>query len=124
MVDEIKAVSALRLVNGLRYFEQPQLYTSIDQTGTGIFTNEQNVGFAAHEVLTLPSWASTLGACTIRNLDDTNFVQIGVDVAAAFYPTMKLKPGEIFVLRLVPSVVYYAKADTAAVDILYTILED
>lgn len=39
-----------------------------------------------------PSQLATPGVCYISNLDTTNYVQIGVEVAAAFVPFGKLDP--------------------------------
>lgn len=73
----------------------------------------KSVGFAAHEAVTLGS-VTSCGWSFLKNLDATNFVTIGIDVAATFYPVLKLKPGEAAVFRFGTNAPY-AKADTAAV---------
>lgn len=43
---------------------------------------------------------STPGLCIIRNLDDTNFVEVGIYDGQEFYPLMEVLPGESYPLRL------------------------
>jgi len=57
-----------------------------------------------------------------RNLDATNFVEIGYD-DSGFKNVIKLKAGETFITRISQSAPY-AKADTAAVELFYIIYED
>lgn len=124
MAQEITATNSLLQNNAGVTYNSGSLTQKIDQTGNGQFTNTQNVGFAAEEVLLLPGFSATLGMATFRNLDLDNFVEVGLKVAGTFDVFMKLKPSESGQFRLSPSKVYYAKADTAAVDLNYTILED
>ena len=91
-------------------------------TGSGGIPGTQNVG-TTHEALVVTDIA-TLGWAFIQNLDATNFVQIGVDVAATFYPVMRLKPGEATVVRLEPTATIYLEADTAACLVDIRVLED
>ena len=66
------------------------------------------------------------GFVIMRNVDDTNFVDVGIDVAAAFEPMIRMEPGEPACFRLSKDAgaTLYAMADTAAVKIEYMILED
>jgi len=84
---------------------------------------------------------TTPGLCRVQNLDDTNFVTVGVwDVSATeFYPLLELLPGETFVFRLsrhvgaeveAPGTGTYAgatnlrvRADTAACNVLVEAFE-
>lgn len=81
-----------------------------------------SIGFAAHEAIPMGDVA-TAGWAWFENLDATNYVQIGVDVSAAFHPIIKLMPGEFAVVRLATNAPY-AKANTAAVKLDYEIFED
>ncbi len=65
---------------------------------------------------------STLGVALFRNLDATNYVEVGIDVAAAFYPFVKLLPGEAWPMRM-GTLAPYAKANTAAVRLQYDIYD-
>jgi pantothenate kinase type III len=95
---------------------------SVDQTTARLIRNVQEIGFAAHEALALGDVGTPGFACFI-NLDDTNFVEIGIDVAAAFHAFAKLKAGEQCVVRL-GTAAPYAQADTAAVELFYIIYDD
>lgn len=78
---------------------------------------------AGGTVIPLGSVATT-GFTWLRNLDGTNYVEIGVQVAGTFYPLLRLKPGEPQVVRFSPSQAPYALANTAAVALEYRIIED
>src|SRR6266516_839138 len=84
---------------------------NINQTGTHCIGNVQNVGTAA-EQLTIADVA-TLGYLFVKNLNVTNFVQLGLD-SAVTQIFAKLRPGE-FCLVPVNQNAIYAKANTAAV---------
>ncbi len=65
------------------------------------------------------------GYAVLQNLDETNYVVYGPDNGSgAIVPFGKLKPGEIAVLRIAPTVVLRAQADTAAVKLLAKVYED
>ena len=92
-----------------------------DQTTQAKVEGSQEIGFAAHEAIDLGSVA-TPGWAFFVNLDTLNFVEIGIDVAAAFHPFAKLRFGEFAVVPL-GTAAPYAKADTAAVKLSYGILD-
>jgi hypothetical protein len=75
-----------------------------------------------HVALDLGSIA-TPGFAVFQNLDLVNYVEIGIDVSAAFYPFLKLKPGEQGMLRL-GTTAPYAQANTLAVSLFYIIYSD
>ena len=81
------------------------------------------VGFAAHEALVI-SDLNALGLMTIENIDPTNFIDIGVDVAATFYPLGRVLPGESYPWRLTPGSTPYVQADTADVRCIVKIYEN
>lgn len=90
----------------------------VDQTTASLIRATQNIGIT-DESLILGDVVAP-GIAVFQNLDDTNFVEIGVGSFTAF---LKLKPGEIFICRLATTVPR-AKADTAAVDLFYIIYSD
>ena len=57
------------------------------------------------------------------NIDETNFVEIGIDDGGTFHSFAKLKPGEQGTIRL-STTAPYARSDTAATDLFYIIYED
>lgn len=90
----------------------------ITLTGTGKWANVQNIG-AATEQISFPADLTTegIGYLWLKNLDATNFVQIGLNTPLTQI-LIKLKPGEIALFRPYsgnPTI--YALADTAAVDL-------
>ena len=80
-----------------------------------------SIAFAAHSAIPMAG-VGTRGFALFRNLDTTNYVDVGVDVAAAFYPFARLLPGECAVVRL-GTLAPYAKANTAAVRLQYDIFD-
>ena len=61
--------------------------------GAGVVSNVQAVGFAAHEALILGEVA-TPGLSWFKNLDATNFVEIGYDTTGTFRPVVRLNVGD------------------------------
>jgi hypothetical protein len=89
-----------------------------DQSSALLIRNVQNIG-TSDEALALGD-VTTPGWCVFQNLDDTNFVEIGVGSFTAF---LKLKPGELCLCRL-GTTAPRAQADTAAIDLFYIIYSD
>jgi len=123
MANEITVQVYLRAAKGfLDVTRSPgQLQFTLAAASPAFGARAQAVGTSAHEALDVGDVA-TPGWCYLRNLDATNFVEIGVDVTGAFAPLIKLKAGEPAVIRLAAAP--YAKADTAAVKLEYLILDD
>ena len=61
------------------------------------------------------------GICFFRNLDEKNYVEIGIQVGGTFYAFLKLLPGEFSMGRIGTSAPY-ARANTANVNLQYRIL--
>lgn len=80
----------------------------------------QNIGTSA-EIIDLGSVATDGGSAFFRNLDATNFVEVGLDVSATFVPFLKIPPGEQCYLTGLSDKDVYARANTAAVDLEYYI---
>jgi len=126
MANELAATCALTLANGdLDSMVIPSRTHRITQN-TAVPTRvggNQTIGFAAHEALVVTD-LTTLGVAYFRNRDATNFVQIGVDVGATFYPLVRLNAGEGWAFRLSQGITPYAKADTGNVVLQREILDD
>jgi len=113
MANEFSITSSFKLSNGNDSFTRTVSFNA-DQTAVGgPSPGVLSIG-TSHEAVA-PTDLTNKGWALFKNLDDTNFVEVGVDVAATFYPLIKLLPGEQVQVRLSPSVSLYAKADTAAV---------
>jgi len=67
---------------------------------------------------------TTLGWCRIKNLDATNYVDIGPTAAAAIVPFMRLKATETAYLRLTPGITLRTQANTATCNVHFTVLND
>jgi len=121
MANEISVQILMSLNNGSLVDSFSKLI-NVDQTAAAMVKNVQGIGFATHAALDMGS-LTTAGYAVFQNLDDTNYVEVGVDGAGTFYPLIKLEAGEQACLRLTTSSPY-AQANTAAVDLLYVIYED
>lgn len=67
---------------------------------------------------------TTSGVIYLKNLDDTNYVQLGTQVSGTFYPVLRLKPGDIAVWRLDPTATLRLLANTAACNVAYSLFQD
>lgn len=125
MADEITVSATLKCINGDFTFNRKISGQQFDQTAQGANGGVQEIGFAAHEAVALGD-LTTEGYAIFRNLDDTNFLELGIDVAAAFEPVARLEPGEIALYRISQDAgaTPYAQANTAACNLEYMILED
>lgn len=92
---------------------------TLDVSGTAVTHAVQNVG-TAEEQLALGD-VTPSGYAIFYNLDATNYVQLGK--ATGVY-VLRLKAGEVAMLRLEAWTTIYAKANTGAVDLEYYLLAD
>lgn len=98
MSKEFVVSSSLKLNNGNVHFASLPTSFSADQAvangpspgAMNATTGGVNVSFAQ---LTLP------GLAVITNLDQTNFVTVGLYISSTFYPVAEVLPGESYVLR-------------------------
>lgn len=94
-----------------------------DLSGDAYSANVQSIATSSTAV-TIASAVSTAGFAFFRNLDATNYVEIGVeDGSMTFIAFAKLKPGQAGLIPLATTSIY-AKADTAAVLLESIIIED
>ena len=124
MANEISISLAFQLVNGyMRESFQPGTL-QVTQAAVGRAGHAQSIGFAASEVVDFGDVA-TNGYLILRNLDEDNYVTYGPDDGADAMVTLgKLKPGEVALLRVAPTVVMRAQANTAAVLLDCKLFED
>jgi hypothetical protein len=115
MANEITVSLTLAVSNG-KISERHQASFRADQaTAAGPGPGYQVIG-TTHEAIAVPDVANK-GFAFIKNLDDTNFVEIGIDNAGTFVPLLRLKAGEAAVCRFSPTASIYARANTAPVAI-------
>lgn len=105
MANEARIVSSLTINSGnLQYVSRPAAFSADVSVANGptpgavsCSVNGTDVSFAA---LARP------GLCWVQNLDETNFVTVGVyePGTGVFYPLLELLPGEGYTIRLSRSV--------------------
>lgn len=105
MANEITVQAMLQVNNtNLNYLSTPTTFQATQNNVGGPTPGTITVSVAGTDVdlseLTVP------GLCRMRNLDQSNYVQVGVwnPDQSEFYPLIRLKPGEFFVFRLDPDV--------------------
>ena len=123
MANEISVSCELKLNNDLLIDSRRASAIRSDQTTQASTGGIQTIATTA-EAITYGD-VTTPRQCYLRNLDDTNFVEVGIDVADTFYPLAKLYPSaDPMLFTIADSVVLYAKADTASVTIDKLILDE
>lgn len=121
MADEITIDARMRVANGFLNLDLKSTGAQWDMTGDNMSSQVQTIG-TSHETIEFGD-ISTAGWAFFRNVDATNYVEIGRDVSSTFYPVIKLEPGEACVCRLASTAIY-AQANTASVPLHYAIVED
>lgn len=97
---------------------------SIDQTGTDLVDRTQDIPTtAAGTALVIPSEIATNGWGYVRNMDPTNYIELGVQVGGTFYPFCRVDKNESFPLRWAQGVTPYARANTSTVKLRYGVAE-
>lgn len=123
MANEITVTTRFQLRKGSLTCSK-QATTRADFAGTHYAANTLSIPTtSAGTSLAIGANVATAGCGYLVNTSDTNYVEIGVQVSGTFYPVMKLKPGECFPIRAATTALY-ARANTAAVDLEYFLLED
>lgn len=127
MADEFTLTFQILLSNGDLRDNFASSSFSADQSSAKLVRNVQDIG-TTREALALGN-VVTPGWCVFQNLDDTNFIEVGVEGfidgvgTVGFISFLKLKPGEKCMCRI-STAAPFAKADTASVELFYVIYED
>lgn len=101
MADEATIRASLQIDSGnLSYSSKPTAFQADVAGSKGPVPGAITVSVDGTDVDL--SELTTPGLCRIMNLDDTNYVTVGIyDTSATeFYPLLELLPGETFVFRL------------------------
>jgi len=123
MSDEITVSCSLRLTNGDLKESRSANSVRADQTNQKSIGGVQAIG-TVEEAITVGDLATTRFAY-FRNLDATNYVEIGVKPAFTFYPLLLLSAGDPpQLIKIASGVTLYARAHTAAVNIDKLILDE
>lgn len=105
MANEATVVSQLTILKG--NLQETTLPGSFTATVSGTKGPTPGVVTATTDGVDVDlSELTTPGLCVIRNLDATNWVEVGVynPDQSEFYPLMRILPGEHYVIRLSPNV--------------------
>ena len=121
MADEITLNLRLAVANGFLVQRFDPSTLTVTMTGTTAAGGVQSIGYLSAETLGVTD-VSTCGYAYFRNTDATNYVEIGTGTGT-FVAFAKLKAGEAAVLRLGTNAPT-ARANTAAVNLQYFILQD
>lgn len=123
MANEITIVTGLRATSANFKVEHANLTKQADLATKTRSLNTQSIPTtAAGTALVIAAGVAAAGGWAwFRNIDPTNYVEIGVQVAATFYPVAKLLPGEAAVFR-VAVLTLYARANTSAAVLEHDIL--
>ena len=86
---------------------------TVTTTGNGSWSSKASVSSAAEEEWTIDTQIGDAGFCVIRNLDATNYLQVGF-ATGVYY--LRIKAGQCAAFPLEPGVAsLFLKANTAAV---------
>jgi|GEM_PF-744641 len=125
MANEISLVTSLSITSGTLSRIFPAVTQQITQATPALGDFTQSIATTSGGVaLAIPAGVATLGIASIKNLDATNYVELGVVVSATFYPVNRFKATEEYKVRLVPGVSYYMRANTATVSVQVVVLDD
>lgn len=119
MANEITERFSIEVSNGALEYKFPMTQQSIDQAAAGIMDFVQAVG-TSMEAVNVGDMGTGYRIAAI-NLDDTNYVQLGID-SGGFVPIEKILPGETNLPhRIDPTVTLQAKANTGACNVRFII---
>ena len=119
MANEITVTVSGGITNGYFVDTIPSQTLKINQSALG---GELGVRSVATSAAAIPLGSvSTPGVAYFKNLDPTNYVDVGVYVSGTFYPLIRLAPagsgnsaGEVAIFRFTPTSTPYWQANTAA----------
>lgn len=122
MANELKInASVVAEIGNFKYLFAPgQMMVDLAAGGRG--GHAQSIG-TSEEVVDVGD-VSTLGYCVLRNTDSTNYVTYGPDSGGSMVSLGRLNAGEFAILRLEPGITLRARANTAAVKLDVTVLEN
>ena len=124
MADEItlNASLAVNATNFVEAFNPGRLTIDLaDVKGDGGVQAISHSGSAAQGEAFGVTDVSSGGVFFFRNLDETNFVEIGFQVSSTFYPFLKLLAGEYAIGRI-GTAAPFGRANTANMNVQYRIL--
>lgn len=118
MANEITTVIGLSLANGSMVDDMTTITQTPDQSTAAVYSNTQTIG-TSEEALVVGADIATPGWFYARNLDPTNYLEIGLTGA----PMAHLKPGEECAFRMSAGITLYAIANTSPCVLFYKIYD-
>lgn len=123
MSGTITVTGKITLVNGeLNETIRAPGQDTIAQTTQGLHATVWTVG-TSEESMPVGD-VGTLGRIYAKNLDATNYVDIGVDSGGSMVGAIRLKPGEEQWFRSKPGVTWKGQANTASCKVQLKVCED
>ncbi len=115
MANEITYTASLSASKSGATISSGTLSDTVSMTGGDVLATTQNIGTSNEQI----DVSSITGDCRIiiKNLDSTNYVEIFKDNGNS-HLLSKLSAGEHCLLTQVPSASLYARANTAACDVM------
>lgn len=126
MAGEIQVIAEVSIKKGSLDWRSPGSNSrqSLTLTGTGVGTGGRaSIPTTAGGTALATTGITTPGIAYFRNLDTTNYIELGRQVGGTFYPFVKLKAGEFYIFRL-GTTAPYAMANSGAVVLEYQMFED
>jgi hypothetical protein len=123
-MNEIKYSMSFAVTNGSLSDSYNASGLMADQASAAIVRNVQTIAVASAQgdALVLGGVA-TPGLGFFANLDDANFIEIGIRVSGTFYPFLKLLKGQQAGPVWMGTTGLYAKADTGNVKLMYVLYQ-
>jgi hypothetical protein len=124
MANEIGLTVTLSAAKGGAYTASNQTSVQPNMTGTGMGDQTQSISNSADSAIALPGSVTGNYWLKIVNLDTTNFLSLSTATGGSFAAAVfaKLQPGAACVFLATRTI--YAKADTAAVNIMTTTIQE
>jgi hypothetical protein len=124
MSKEINLLVNLAVKNGNLQSQINPPNQVIDQSTQALSDQTQTIP-TSWTAINIAAEVASYGVGCFRNLDVTNYVQIGIFASTGnIKPFAKVKAGECYPLRLDPSAIYYAKANTASIKLRTMVAAD
>lgn len=122
MANEIQVNLYGRVLNGTFEDIWPAESKQITQSAAGGAGGVQVIGTSEEAITTVD--VSTLGLFWFKNLDGTNYVDIGPDSGGSMVALIRLMPGESCFGRFKPGVTIKAQANTSSIKLKKLVLEN
>jgi hypothetical protein len=117
MSAEIQAMTGLIVKKGQTRLDVAKQIENFDMAGTRVAQFQQTIG-TTYEAIAWPADMANQGFAHFRNIDPTNYIELGLVVSATFYPFAKLVGGAIGQPAQFPvGGTLYAKANTASCEL-------